>query len=58
VKGDFTFDVTFEQGGPAQGEPVIVTLNVLINRVDQMVTLFRPLFSQAGTPGQQWQSGG
>jgi hypothetical protein len=44
MRGQITFDVAFEQGGPAEGEPLFPTLRVLIEMVDQMITWFRPLF--------------
>ncbi len=46
MQGQFTFDIAFEQGGPAEGKQVLPTLNVLIEYVDQMITWFRPMFRQ------------
>jgi hypothetical protein len=38
VRDQITFDVAFEQGGPAEGEPLLPTLRILIQMVDQMIT--------------------
>lgn len=50
VKGQFTFEIAFEYGRSGKVEPLIPTLDMLTNWVDQLITLFRPLFSQPDTP--------
>jgi hypothetical protein len=49
VQGQLNFDIAFEQGGPAEGEPLLSTLKVLIDLTDQMITWFRPHFRQGAS---------
>ena len=44
ASGHFNFGVAFEQGGPAPGKPLITTLNVLVQAVEQLITMLRSLF--------------
>ena len=44
MQGQFSFRIAFEQGGPAEGEPFTEKLKELIEFVDRLITLFRPLF--------------
>jgi hypothetical protein len=50
VEDKFSGFVAFEQEGPGKGQPVLETLDKLINFVDQAITLFAPLFD--GPKGQ------
>jgi hypothetical protein len=46
LQGQVTFDIAFEQGGPAEGKLLLPTPNLLISLVDQMITWFRPMLQQ------------
>jgi hypothetical protein len=50
MQAQFTFDIAFEQGGPAEGEALLPTLKNMIDLVDQMITWFRPLFINQQSP--------
>ena len=39
----FTLHITFEQGGPGRGKPLVKTLDDLISFVDEAITKFAPL---------------
>jgi hypothetical protein len=44
ASGRFNFGVAFEHSGPANGEPLVTTLSLLVQAMDQLMTMFRPLF--------------
>ena len=44
TSGVFNFGVAFEQGGPANGEPLVATLSLLVQAIEQLLAMFRPLF--------------
>ena len=44
MQGQLIFRLVFEQGGPAEGEQLTETLGELIDFVDRLITLFRPMF--------------
>ena len=46
----FIFEVAFGEGEVVKGKPLIETLHELAQFVESFITLFPPLFSQAGTP--------